>query len=254
MRQLTRSFIETDFNIFPVKSFKNIFTAAMTRYVDDQRLNVAFPVPEIKNGLAECLSLQGKKQFHIAETEKYAHVTYFFNCLNNQPYNGETDLFIDSDKNHLENPAMKASEITDQVLEHIKNDQYDFYVINFASADVLAHLGNFEAATRGVEAVDRQIGRLYDAILTKDGMLAITADHGNAESLLYQLTGDRETKHNDNPVPFHVVGKRFEKSRPQQTPKEANGLLADVAPTILALMEMEKPAEMTGDSLLKQLT
>lgn len=255
MRQITKSFIESDFEIFPIKRLQNVFVVGMTQYLEDNRLNVAFPIPGIKNGLAETLSLNGKTQFHIAETEKYAHVTYFFNCLNNEPYDGETDVFIDSLKNHLENPAMRAPDITDKVVEHIKADQYDFYFINFANADILSHMGNFEATIKGVEAVDGQIGRLLDAVLEKEGTMIITADHGNAESLVYQLTGEKETKHNENPIPFYLIGKQFERPRPDeeitQATAGANGLLADVAPTVLALMEIAKPEEMTGDSLLQ---
>ena len=253
MRQIAKSFIETEFEIFPVERFQNLFVVGMTQYLEDSRLNVAFSIPEIKNGLAEVLSLNGKTQFHIAETEKYAHVTYFFNCLNNEPYDGETDVFIESLKNHLENPAMKAPDITDKIIEHVKADRYDFYVINFANADVLSHMGNFEATIKGVEAIDGQIGRLLDAVLEKDGTMLITADHGNAEALLYQLTGEKETKHNDNPIPFYLVSKQFEGPRSDETP-QINGLLADVAPTVLALMGIEKPEEMNGESLLGQLT
>lgn len=254
MRQISRSFIESEFDIFPIKPFQNLFVAGMTPYLEDPRLNAAFSIPEIKNGLAETLSLNGKTQFHIAETEKYAHATYFFNCLHNDPFNGETDLFIDSLKDHLEDPAKQAPAITDKVVEHIKADQYDFYVINFANADILSHMGNFEASIKGVEAIDGQIGRLRDAILEKDGTMLITADHGNAESLLYQLTGERETKHNDNPIPFYLISKQFEGVRSDenvsQTMYQANGLLADVAPTVLALLGIQKPDEMTGESLL----
>lgn len=253
MRQITKSFIESEFEIFPVKHFQNLFVVGMTQYLGDPRLSVAFPIPEIKNGLVEVLSSNGKTQFHIAETEKYAHVTYFFNCLNNEPYDGETDVFIDSLKNHLEDPAMRAPDITDKVVEHVKADRYDFYVINFANADVLSHMGNFEATIKGVEAIDGQIGRLLDAVLEKDGTMLITADHGNAESLLYQLTGERETKHNDNPIPFYLVSKQFEGPRSNET-LQISGLLADVAPTVLSLMGIEKPEDMNGESLLGQLT
>ncbi len=257
MRQITGSFIDSEFEIFPIKRFQNLFVVGMTQYLEDPRLHAVFPIPEIKNGLAETLSLNGKTQFHIAETEKYAHVTYFFNCLNNEPYDGETDIFIDSLKNHLEDPAMRAQDITNKVLEHIKADQYDFYVINFANADILSHIGNFEATIKGVEAIDEQVGRLAGAVLEKDGILMITADHGNAESLVYQLTGEKETKHNENPVPLYLVGKQFERARSESEMAQAfqiNGLLADIAPTVLELMGITKPEEMTGESLLQLLT
>ncbi len=257
MRQLTKSFIESDFEIFPIKRFQNLFVASMTQYLEDARLNVAFPSPEIHNGLAEYLAKQGLNQFHIAETEKYAHVTYFFNCLKNEPFDGEVDIFMESEKDHLEKPQMRASDIADKVIESLNSEPADFYVINFANADILSHSGSFEATVKGIEAVDQQIGRLLDAVLEKDGTMLVTADHGNAESLLYQLTGARETKHNDNPVPLYLVGKEFGRSRMEEditkSMSQASGLLTDIAPTVLALMGLAKPEEMTGESLLRLL-
>lgn len=257
MRQLAQSFVERGFQIFPVENFKNLFVVTMTQYLVDI-LNVAFPPPEVKNGLAEILSRNRKTQFHITETGKYAHVTYFFNCLNNELRDGETDIFIESLKDNLENPAMRVAEITDKVLEHIKAGLYDFYIINLTNTDILSHLGNFEAAVKGVEAVDKAVGRLVQAVLEKDGIMIITSDHGNAEAMLYQSSGEKETKHNDNPVPLYLVGKEFQRMRSEEevakSTSQANGLLSDIAPTILELMGIEKPAEMTGDSLLKILT
>ncbi len=253
MRQLARSFVEKDFQIFPVKKFGNVFVVAMTQYLVDS-LNIAFPVPRIKNGLAEILNQNNKKQLHIAETEKYAHVTYFFNCLNNEPYDSETDIFIESDREFLQNPEMRTFEIAERVIKSVGDNSYDFYVINFANADVLSHSGSFETTIKGVEAVDKAVGRLIQAVLEKDGTMIITSDHGNAESMLYKSSGERETKHDDNPVPFYLVSKRFERNRSdddiRSTMKQSSGLLVDIAPTILELMDIEKPAEMTGESLL----
>lgn len=256
MRQLVRSFTEQDFQIFPVKKFENIFVIAMTQYLDNS-LNVAFPIPIIKNGLAKVLNQNKKTQFHIAETEKYAHVTYFFNCLNNEPYEGEIDVFIESYKEYLENPEMRAFDITERVITSLNENPYDFYVINFANTDVLSHLGNFETAIKGVEAVDKEVGRLVQAVLGKNGIMIITSDHGNAEAMLYKLSGERETKHNDNPVPFYLIAKEFQRPRSDNDiasiMNQSSGLLADVAPTILELMNIEKPVEMTGESLLKNI-
>ena len=257
IRQIVRTFIERDFQIFPIKDIGNLFIVAMTQYLDDPLLKVAFSIPEIRNGLAEFLSKQGLTQFHITETEKYAHVTYFFNCLNNEPYGGEVDIYIESERDHLEKPQMRASDIVDKVITNLNSKPADFYIINFANADILSHSGNFETTVKGVEAVDKQIGRLSDAVLEKEAVMIITADHGNAESLIYQLTGDRETKHNENPVPLYLIGKEFKRNRSEEeitgNMSQANGLLSDIAPTILELMETEKPAEMTGESLLKYL-
>lgn len=253
MRQLARVFVEKDFNIFETKEFKNIFVASLTEYIKNPNLHVAFPIPEIKNGLAEVLSKNSKKQYHIAETEKYAHVTYFFNCLKNVPFDGETDLFLESLKNPLENPEMKADDMAEKVLS--KLGAYDFFVINFANGDTLSHFGNLDVAIKGIEAIDKALGKIQLAVLEKSGIMVITADHGNAESLTYKSSGESETKHNDNPVLFYLIGKDFERHRSnndiESTMKQSSGLLTDVAPTILELMNIEKPVEMTGDSLLK---
>jgi len=257
MRQITRSFIEQDFQIFPIDHFSNLLVVAMTQYLENPRLSVAFPLPKIKNSLAEVLSRNGKTQLHIAESEKYAHTTYFFNCLNNTPYTGETDIFIESLEDHINNPEMRAMDIAERIEEYLKQDQYDFYVINFANPDVISHLGNLEATIRGIEKVDVAIKKIADAVLAKDGIMIITSDHGNAESMVYESSGEKKTKHEESPVPFYLIGKQFQKERKieeiERTWSQVSGILSDVAPTILELMEIPKPEEMTGDSLLRLL-
>ncbi|OGN09993.1 MAG: phosphoglycerate mutase (2,3-diphosphoglycerate-independent) [Candidatus Yanofskybacteria bacterium RIFCSPHIGHO2_02_FULL_41_11] len=257
MRQLTRSFIEDDFEIFPTKRFGNLFVVSMTQYLEDSRLNVVFPLPEIKNGLAEILALNGKTQFHIAESEKYAHATYFFNCLNNTPYSGETDIFMESLKDNILYPEMRTSEIADKVIEHINQDQYDFYVINFANPDILAHTGDLETTIRGIETIDSALKRIADTVLDKDGIMVVTADHGNAESMIYESSGEKKSSHEESPVPFYLIGKQFMRERKieemERSLSQVSGILSDVAPTILELMEIPKPAEMTGDSLMRLL-
>ncbi len=245
MRQIAQSFLD--------KKSKNLYLASMTQYLEDSELHVAFPIPEITNGLSETLSKNAKKQYHIAETDKYAHVTYFFNCLKNLPFEGETDFLSESVKNPAENPEMKANDITEKVLSEL--DGNDFVVINFANGDVLAHLGNLETVIKGVEAIDRAIGKIKSAVLEKGGAMIITADHGNAESMTYRSSGEEETRHDDNPVPLYMIAKEFERNRSPEEIESAmtssSGLLADVAPTVLELMGIQKPAEMTGDSLLR---
>ncbi|OGM98067.1 MAG: phosphoglycerate mutase (2,3-diphosphoglycerate-independent) [Candidatus Yanofskybacteria bacterium RIFCSPLOWO2_01_FULL_41_34] len=252
MRQLVESFINQGFDIFQTKKLNNLYVASLTQYFENPNLHVAFPVSELKNGLAEMLSKNNKKQFHIAETEKYAHVTYFFNCLKSLPFDGETDFIVESAKNSLENPEMKAGDMVERVLSEL--DRYDFCVINFANADTLSHFGNLEVAVQGIQAIDKAVGRIQSAILEKGGLMLVTADHGNAESLTYQSSGEKETKHNNNPVPFYLIGKEFERRRSddeiESAMKQPTGLLADIAPTILELMGIEKPTEMTGESLL----
>jgi len=255
MRQLVEAFVDKEFDIFEKKELNNLYVASLTQYLENPNLHVAFPIPEIKNGLAETLSKNGRKQYHIAETEKYAHVTYFFNCLKNAPFDGETDFLSESVKNPTENPEMKAGDIAEKVLSEI--DRYDFFVINFVNGDILSHFGNFEATVKGIQAIDEAVGKIKSAILERDGIMMITADHGNAESLTYKSSGESETKHNDNPVPFYLIGRQFERMRRDDeielSMTKASGLLADVAPTVLELMGIEKPAEMTGESLLRQL-
>jgi len=257
MRQLTRSFIEDDFQTFPVEKFNNLRVVAMTQYLDDPRLKVAFPIPEIKNGLAEVLTLNGKTHLHIAESEKYAHATYFFNCLNNTPYPGETDIFIESLSDHALNPEMRAVEISKKVTDYLNRDQYDFYVINFANPDVLAHTGDLEATIRGIETIDGALKPLAEAVLSKNGIMIITADHGNAESMVYESSGEKKSRHEESPVPFYLIREQFQRDREieemEKSFSQVNGILSDVAPTILELMEIPKPKEMTGESLLRLL-
>jgi len=256
MRQLARSFVEQDFQFFPVEQFNDLFVVGMTQYLDNPFIDVAFAPPDIKNGLTELLSSTGKTQLHIAESDKYAHVTYFFNSLKTQLFTGETDIFIKSTRKPENDPEMMANEILAKVIEELQRDFYDFTVINFANADVVAHSGDLEKTTRGVETVDSCIGKLKEAVFAKDGILIITADHGNAESLSYK-GGEAETRHNLSPVPFYIVVKEYERLRSpeevQQSFSSVAGLIADVAPTIIEIMGLPKPPEMTGESLFKVL-
>jgi len=258
MRQIARSFVEDDFNAFPRSKVSNLFVAGMTQYFEHPSLKVMFPMPTIENGLTEALSKAGINQLHIAETEKYAHVTYFFNCLQDRKFPGEVDLLIESVKNPGNQPEMKAQEILARAVEELNKDFYEFMVINFANADILAHQGNFDKVVMGVEAIDKAIGALKDAVLAKNGILVITADHGNAESVVYHGSGSEETKHDPNPVPFHLIVGEYQRLRSDgeiaQSFSDVKGVLADVAPTILEIMGIEKPAEMTGESLIRNLS
>jgi len=256
MRQLAKAFVDENIEFFSRYKVNNLLVVGMTAYIVHPNFLVAFPIPEINNGLAEFLSLNGKTQLHIAETEKYAHVTYFFNSLKNQPFTGETDIFIKSTRKPENEPEMMANEILAKVAEELQRDFYDFIVINFANADVIAHSGNLEKTTRGIETIDLCIGKLREAVFAKDGILIITADHGNAESLSYK-GGEAETRHNLSPVPFYIVVKEYERLRSpeeiQQSFSSIAGLIADVAPTILEIMGLPKPIEMTGESLFRVL-
>ncbi|MBX4211712.1 MAG: 2,3-bisphosphoglycerate-independent phosphoglycerate mutase, partial [Candidatus Yanofskybacteria bacterium] len=255
MRQTAHAFLDPQFDKFPRSLPTNLFVALMTQYLEiEETPNVIFPVPDVKNGLAEVVSSLGESQLHIAETEKYAHTTYFFNCLHSKPFPGENDIVIPSDKDHTGHPEMRAKEIGETFVQEFSKKSYGLTVINFANADILSHTGNLDLAIKGATAIDSALKLILDAILAANGVMVITADHGNAESLTYTGTGEAETKHNLNPVPFHLVAQEYQRSR---TPEEiaANvvspqGIISDVAPTILELLQIPIPVEMTGSSLL----
>ncbi len=253
MRQIIRVFADEHFKNFERETLKNTRITTFTPYIEAINIHSAYPAPYIANGLAETLSLNGKTQLHITETEKHAHVTYFFNCLRNKKLDAETDLLVHSSIDPLDKPEMMTKDITDKVIEELNRQYYDFILINFANADVLAHFGNLEKTIIGVESIDNAIGRLREAILEKNGILIITADHGNAERVVYKGSGDRQTKHDQNPVPFYLVGNDFKKEKPVSSRENSQGLLSDVAPTILELMGLSIPLEISGESLLKNL-
>lgn len=262
MRQIIRSFIEPDFNLFPRADIVNLYLATMTQYLDPSAAGllpiVAFFPPDIKNGLAEYLSISGKAQMHIAETDKYAHVTYFFNGLQNNPYQGENDIFMDSVENIEQNPQMGTPKIMAKIIEILDQNLYDFIIINFANADLLAHTGNYNAVIKGIEAIDTALGSIQAKVLEKNGILIITADHGNAESMINWNSGETETKHNDSPVFCYLIAKEYENPKSDEKIAEEiasiNGILSDVAPTILELMGLPRPPEMDSQSLLSLLS
>ena len=226
------------------------YLASFTQYLELPKCPVAFLPPDVKNNLAETVSLNGKQQFHIAETLKDAHVTYFFNGLHNQPYEKEMDVLIDSAKDVEAEPAMRSDQIAKRILQEMGNG-YDLIVANFANADMLAHTGNYEATRAGVEAIDAAIGMILEKVLAMNAILLITADHGNAEKLIDRITSEPESKHGNNPVPFYLIGSDY-KGLAKPLPKEQDitGILADVAPTIIKLLGLTQPSLMTGKSLL----
>jgi len=258
-RQLTRAFVEEKFDKFERKKINNLFFVAMTRYEKDLPIHILFEPLKIENSLAKTISDAGKLQLHIAETEKYAHVTYFFNGGIESPILNEDRILIPtkSDHNFAEDPAMSASEITEKLIEAVNSKKYDFIVVNYANADMLGHTGNLNAAVAAIEVLDREIGNVMKEVLKASGALAITSDHGNADEMINLLTGQPYTEHTANPVPFYLVANEFKQ---EKTPEEielskieVNGVLADVSPTVLELMELPQPPEMTGKSLLKVL-
>jgi len=257
-RQLVHAFVDHDFTKFERTPIQNLFFVTMTEYEKGLPAHVAFPPLNIEWPLARLISYANKKQFHIAETEKYAHVTYFFNGGKEQPFPGEDRKLVPSARVPFDQkPDMSAREITDALLEVLP--QYDFILVNFANADMVGHTGNFEATVKALEVLDECLGRLRDKILELGGVLVITADHGNSEEKRYRLTGEKRTKHSSNPVPFYLIGSQFKRKTPrtaeeiQERLGQIEGVLSDVAPTILDLMGLSVPAEMTGINLLPRL-
>jgi 2,3-bisphosphoglycerate-independent phosphoglycerate mutase len=257
MRQLTEAFITPDFANFPVKKFNNLFFATFTSYDARFTVPVAFPEEKVENTLGKVISDAGKRQLRIAETEKYAHVTYFFNGLKEKPFPEEFRILVPS-KNAVryENyPQMMASAITARVLAALTESTFDFILVNYANADMVAHTGNYEATLKAIKVVDGEIKRLMEDVLDQGHTLIITSDHGNAEVLLDLKTGEPETKHDSNPVPFYLVkdGLKKKVSINPLASLPVLGILSDIAPTVLELMNIPKPPEMTGQSLLPQL-
>ena len=197
--------------------------------------------------LARVISEAGLRQFHTAETEKYAHVTYFINGRRETPFPGEERLLVPSPKvpTYDLQPEMSAVGVTDTAVEHIRSGQYDLVIMNYANADMVGHTGVIEAAIKAVETVDTGVGRVVEATLAAGGGLLITADHGNAEQLIDYETGKPFTAHTTNPVPLYLVVPQL-----AHVKLRTDGILADVAPTVLQVMGIQQPKDMTGRSLI----
>lgn len=258
VRQLTHVFLDLQFDKFERPALPNLFFVTMTEYEKGIPAHIAFLPLEIDWPLSRVISYAGRKQFHIAETEKYAHVTYFFNGGKEKPYPGEDRKLIPSAQVPFDTkPEMSAGEITQTLLSEIS--KYDFVLVNFANADMVGHTGNFDATAKAIETIDECIGKIKEEVLRLGGVLVVTADHGNAEEKRYRITGEPRTKHSSNPVPFYLVGKQFRFPNPRTAEEIAEkfstveGVLSDVAPTVLDLMGLSVPSEMTGINLLPRL-
>ncbi|WP_323846409.1 2,3-bisphosphoglycerate-independent phosphoglycerate mutase [Microbulbifer magnicolonia] len=246
-RQLTRAFTEADFDGFERQAAPKLADFVMTtEYAGDIRASCAFPPEKLVNSLGEYLAARGKTQLRIAETEKYAHVTFFFSGGREEPYDGETRELIKSPNvaTYDLQPEMSAPEVTEKLVAAIESGDYDAIICNYANGDMVGHTGVFEAAVAAVEALDQCVGRVVDAALAAGGEVLITADHGNVEEMFDAGSGQVSTQHSTLPVPFVYVGERKLHLRD-------GGSLADVAPTMLALMDLPQPAEMTGQSLVQ---
>ena len=244
-RELTRALTEAEFNEFEREVEPSLSQfVCLTKYHEDFTLPVAYPPIDVKNGFGEVLAQQGLKQLRIAETEKYAHVTFFFNGGVDVPNEGEDRILIPSPnvKTYDLQPEMSAPELTDKLVEAVLSGKYDAIVTNYANCDMVGHTGDFEAAVKAVETIDVCIARLLEALDQVGGEVFITADHGNAEQMTDPTSSQTHTAHTTNPVPFIYVGR--------SATLEQGGDLADVAPTLLAAMGIQPPSEMSGHSLL----
>lgn len=255
-RQLTQSFICPEFDKFKrPRLIKKLFFITMTEYEKGLPVKIAYPPEKIECPLACVLSKADLRQLHIAETEKYAHVTFFLNGGKEEPWPKEERALIPSPRvsSYREVPEMSAEEITEKVVQEIKKDSFDFIVVNFANGDMVSHTGDLGASVKAVEVVDDCLSKIAEAVLKKEGVLVITADHGNAEEVLKLATGQIDKEHSTYPVPFILMGRQFEgQGQPSRdlsglTPA---GVLADVTPTILKIMGISQPAEMTGVPLI----
>lgn len=246
MRQIVRAFMFPNFDGFERPSIPDVDIVTMTAYEDEFTAPVMFPEQDIVNPLAEVLSRRGMKQFHAAETEKYAHVTYFFNGGREEPFEGEARHLEPSPKvaTYDLQPEMSAVPLTEAILKRLEEEDDDFILVNFANPDMVGHTGVLEAAIKAVETVDACAGRLVEAIQEKGGVAIITADHGNCERMINHVTGEPHTYHTTQPVALFVTGAdEYVNLRPR-------GKLADVSPTVLDLLGVEQPPEMTGQSLI----
>ncbi len=259
-RELTKAFILPGFNKFEREYIKNLFFVTMTEFEKDLPVVVAYPPIVVHNSLAETISKAGKKQFHVAETEKYAHITFFLNGTVEDPFAGEDRMIVPSPKvsSYAEAPEMSAALVSKEAVKAIDSGKYDFVVLNFANPDMVGHTGDLTATIKGCEAADKALGEVVQHTLAQGGVVVLTADHGNAEEVINLQTGEIDKEHSTNPVPLLIIGKDFEgQAGLAGDPPEGDlslmhpvGVLADVAPTILNLMGIEQPPEMTGTPLV----
>ena len=245
-REITRTLVDKDFSDFETEKL-NLYFVCFTQYDETMpNVHIAFKPTVLKNTFGEYISNNGLTQLRIAETEKYAHVTFFFNGGNEKQYPGEDRILVPSPKveTYDMKPEMSAYEVTEKVLEQIENEKYNAIILNFANPDMVGHTGSLDAAIKAVEAIDECVGKIVKAVEKVNGVLLITADHGNAEQMIDYKTGEPHTAHTTNPVPLILVG--------MEDIKLKEGKLADLAPTMLDIMGLEKPEEMTGESLIEK--
>ncbi|MBU2025319.1 MAG: 2,3-bisphosphoglycerate-independent phosphoglycerate mutase [Patescibacteria group bacterium] len=253
-RQITRAFTSPQFNKFPKKNHSPMNFVSMVRYSQKFNTPVVFPPQKISCRVSQIISDNQIKQLKIAETEKYAHVTYFFNGGLEKPFPGEKQILIPSKNapSYANVPEMSAYEITDTVIKELDKDDYGFILVNYANPDMVGHTGDFQAAIKAAQTIDSCLRKLIKVILDKKGCLLITADHGNFEEMINLKTGVIDTQHSNNPVPCWFItpnnlGQKLQDSALQEKPR---GMLVDIAPTILYLLGIRKPLTMQGINLI----
>ena len=243
-REITRALVDNEFNEFETKK-QNLYYVCFTQYdATMPNVKIAFKPKRLDNTFGEYISLKGLTQLRIAETEKYAHVTFFFNGGEEKQYPGEDRILVPSPKveTYDMQPEMSAEEVTVKVVEAIDSGKYNSIILNYANPDMVGHTGSLKAAIKAIEKIDECVQRVVEAIKRQKGSLIIIADHGNAEQMIDEATGEPHTAHTTNPVPIILVS--------QDNYKVKEGKLADIAPTMLDIMGLDKPSEMTGESLL----
>jgi 2,3-bisphosphoglycerate-independent phosphoglycerate mutase len=259
-RQMTNALAAPDFSGFERTLLKGVHIATMTEYENNLPVHVLYPEEEMKNTLSEVLSSAGLVQLHIAETEKYAHVTFFFNGAKEEAFPQEDRVIIPSPRvsSYDEKPAMSTPEISKRIVSEVQTGNYDAIIANFANPDMVAHTGNFAATVKAHESVDAALGEISQAVLAAGGVLLITADHGNSEEVANLQTGEMDKEHSTNPVPFLIISNELE-GQPGLSGDVPNGdlallppigMLADVAPTMLAILGIPQPQDMTGTPLI----
>ena len=245
-REITHAFVDSDFNDFERQQVPNLSSFVMaTEYEATLDLSCAYPPENLINSLGEYLASQGKQQLRIAETEKYAHVTFFFSGGREALYEGEERILIPSPdvETYDQKPEMSAFEVTEKLVEAINSGRFDTIICNYANCDQVGHTGDFEASVKAVEAVDACLKQVLEAVAKQQGEVLITADHGNVEEMFDEASNQPHTQHTTLPVPLVYAG-------PRQLSLDSGGSLADIAPTILDMMGLDKPAEMSGRSLI----
>ena len=246
--EITKAFLQDNFIGWQRGAkIENLLFVGMNEYEDGFPEKAAFPPEDIKLPLGRIISEAGLRQLRISESEKFPHVTYFINGGNDIPYDQEDRIEIPSPKEvatYDQKPEMSAKIVTDNLIEKIRGEEYDFIIVNYANPDMVAHTGNLEASIKAIEVVDNYIGHVVETTLDMGGAIILTADHGNAEELINLQTGKVDTEHSTNPVPFIFIAQDIK-------PRELSlGILGDIAPTILAVLGMQKPSSMTGRNLL----